>query len=457
MINTTQFKDKNVLILGLAVSGYNAALLLHQLGANITVNDFKDLSQSQEAKKLSDKGVTIVSGGHPLDILDKPVDFIVKNPGIPYSNPLIKKAIEKGIDIITEVELAYLISESPIIAITGTNGKTTTTMMIDALLNINREQGQAYAVGNIGTPASLIAQKSTAEDDLVMEVSSFQLMGVESFHPSIAVITNIYSAHLDYHKTRDEYVDAKLSITKKQTAEDYIIFNNDQNELSELVSNTTKAQLVPFSRKKKLESGVCLVNNVITYNGDQVMSANDILIPGEHNLENALAAIAVAKLKGVRNEDIKEAFQQFKGVEHRMQLVDSVNDRRFYNDSKATNTLATSHALEGFRDPIVLIAGGLNRNESFDDLIPLLRKHVKAMITFGETKHELAEVAEQADIEKITVVDTVPEATFEAYKNSVKGDVILLSPACASWDQYNNFEERGNDFINAVKSIKGSV
>lgn len=457
MQNTTQFKNKHVLVLGLAVSGYNAALLLDQLGARVTVNDFKDLSQSKEAQELSDKGIEVISGGHPLDILEKPVDFIVKNPGIPYTNPLVKRAKSKNIPIITEVELAYLIAESPIIAITGTNGKTTTTMMIDGLLNKNRSNGVAYAVGNIGIPASMIAQTSSEEDDLIMEVSSFQLMGIEKFHPSIAVITNIFSAHLDYHKTRDEYVEAKLAITKNQTADDFIVYNFDQNELSELVLNTTKAKRVPFSRKTIIKEGVCVEDNVIKYNGETVMSTSNVLIPGEHNLENALAAIAVAKLKGVENEDIVDAFLEFKGVEHRMQLVDTIENRRFYNDSKATNSLATINALEGFSDPVVLLAGGLDRDESLDDLVPLLKDHVRVMVTFGETKDKLAKVAQQADIEKIIVMDTVSEATKKAFEHSDTGDVILLSPACASWDQYKNFEERGNDFIDTIKSIKESV
>lgn len=454
MKNTEQFKNKNILVLGLAVSGYNAALLLHYLGADVTVNDFKDLSQSEEAQDLKNKGIAVISGGHPLEILEEPVDFIVKNPGIPYSNPLVKKAENNNIPIITEVELAYRISESPIIAITGTNGKTTTTMMTENILNENRITGKAFAVGNIGIPASLIAQTSTEVDDLVMEVSSFQLMGIEKFHPSIAVITNIYSAHLDFHKTRDEYVNAKLSITKNQTADDYIIYNHDQGEVRDLVLSTTNAQPVPFSRKSVLEHGACVKDDQIMYDGELVMSTGDVRIPGEHNLENALAAIAVAKIKGVNNESIRAAFQDFKGVKHRMQLVDTVKDRTFYNDSKATNSLATIHALEGFTDPVVLLAGGLNRDESFDDLLPLLKEHVKAVITFGETRDKLADVAEQAGITEVTAVDTVSEATVKAFEHSAPKDVILLSPACASWDQYNNFEERGDDFIETVATIK---
>ncbi|GEK91529.1 UDP-N-acetylmuramoyl-L-alanine--D-glutamate ligase [Alkalibacterium kapii] len=457
MKNTTYFNDKNVLVLGLAVSGYNTALLLFRLGAKVVVNDFKDLSDNKEAEDLKNKGIKVISGGHPMNILEKPLDFIVKNPGIPYSNPLIKKAMSKKIKIITEVELADMISESPVIAITGTNGKTTTTMMCEALLNQNRSEGKAYAVGNIGVPASLVAQESSKKDDLIMEVSSFQLMGTDKFHPSIAVITNIYSAHLDYHKNRKEYVEAKMAITKNQKETDYIVFNRDQEELTQLIAQGAKAESIPFSRKKALGYGTFIKNNRIMFNDEEVMPVDDLLIPGEHNLENALAAITVAKLKGVPNEDIKQAFNRFKGVKHRLQLVDTVNGRTFYNDSKATNVLATKHALESFSRPVILIAGGLDRKESHEELIPVLEKHVKAVVTFGETKSQLAEAANKAHVDTVIIKDTVSNAAREAFKNSEEGDVIVLSPACASWDQYANFEERGNDFIETVRKISQSI
>lgn len=457
MENVEYFKDKNVLVLGLAVSGYNAALLLNRLGSNVVVNDFKDLSANPEAQDLEDKGIKVISGGHPLEILKKPLDFIVKNPGIPYSNPLLKRALEKKIKIITEVELAYRISESPIIAITGTNGKTTTTMMCEALLNENRLNGEAYAVGNIGIPASLVAQNSSKKDDLVLEISSFQLMGIDKFHPMIAVITNIYSAHLDYHNSREEYVKAKMAITKNQKESDYIIFNQDQEELVQLVRTESKAKPIPFSRKTELKYGACIKNGMIVFNGEEVMPTDHVLIPGEHNLENALAAIVVAKIKGVSNNNIKHAFYKFKGVKHRMQHVETLDGRAFYNDSKATNSLATINALESFSKPVILIAGGLDREESHEDLIPVLTKNVKTLVTFGETKNQLAEVAKKANIDTVIVKETVSDATQAGFKNSQEGDIILLSPACASWDQYNNFEERGDDFIETVKGLGLSI
>ena len=448
------FENKHVIVLGLALSGYNAAKLLLNLGARVTINDFKDLTDNSEAEELEKKGAKVISGGHPLKLLDDAVDYIIKNPGIPYTNVLIQKAVEKKIPILTEIELAYLISESPLIAITGTNGKTTTTKMVEGLLKSEKINGQVYAVGNIGVPASLIAQTAKKNDDTIMEVSSFQLMGVSEFRPHIAVITNIYSAHLDYHKTRDEYVMAKIAITKNQTSDDYLIYNADQSELSELVLSSSKARLIPFSRKSILQKGVYVRSEKIIYEDEEVIDKEDILIPGLHNLENALAAIAVAKLKGVSNPSIKEMFNQFKGVAHRMQYVDKINGIKFYNDSKATNTLATLNALEGFDKKVILIAGGLNRGDTFDDLITVFREHVKAIVTFGETNDVLAQTAQSAGVEMIENVDSIKQATEKAFEIAQSGDTVLLSPACASWDQYKNFEERGEDFIDHLLIYK---
>ena len=448
------FENKKVLVLGLAISGYNSADLLLKLGAEVLVNDFQDLTNDEKAQELSERGVKIVSGGHPLSLLDDSVDYLIKNPGIPYTNPIVQKAKEKNIPILTEIELAYLVSEGPIIAITGTNGKTTTTKMIEAVLKEKESEGRVFVSGNIGTSASAVAQEVTEDDDTIMEVSSFQLMGIKTYRPHIALITNIYSAHLDYHKTREEYVAAKLAITKNQTADDYLIYNADQSELTKRVLNESQAQLLPFSRKRILENGVCVKDGLIEFKGEPVMSTDVIILPGKHNLENILATIAVAKLKGISNEIIQHVFQTFKGVPHRMQFVDTIHERVFYNDSKATNTLATKNALGGFKQPVILIAGGLDRGETFEDLTPTLRTQVKALVTFGESAEILAELGKTLSIERVKKVSSVKEAVKAAYELSVPKDVILLSPACASWDQYKTFEERGHDFMNEVSKLK---
>lgn len=448
------YKNKNILVLGLAVSGYSAAKVLHQLGASVIVNDYKYLKDNKEADELLSLGIKVVTGGHPLSLLDDRPDMIVKNPGIPYSNPLLVEALKRGIPIITDIEIAYTISESPMVAITGTNGKTTTTKMIESLLKADYENGHIFSVGNIGTPAASVALNSSTEDTLIMEVSSFQLMGTSEFKPKIAVITNIHSAHLDYHGSRNEYVMAKMNITKKQTKEDYLIYNHDQFELTELVTSESKATFIPFSRKKRLDKGVYLDNGTIYFNNEKVMDSASIIMPGKHNLENALAAIAVAKLYKVSNDAIEKVFSKFNGVPHRLQFVDEFNHRKFYNDSKATNSLAAINALEGFNQKVILLAGGLDRGDSFEDLIPAFRKHVKHLFTFGETAQKLSEVGAEAGVEMATAYDKLSDAVAKAYLESKEGDIVLLSPSCASWDAYSNFEARGQDFIDNVELIK---
>lgn len=448
MKEITSYQNKKVLVVGLALSGVNAAKLLHRLGALVTVNDYKSFDENPEAQELLENGIRVVTGGHPVELLDEDFELVVKNPGIMYNNPIVAKAMEKEIPVITEVQLAYEVAESKLVGITGTNGKTTTTTMITEVLNGNPQGGRAFAAGNIGTPASLVAQEAKPEDTIVMELSSFQLLGVTSFKPHIAVITNIHSAHLDYHGTREEYVAAKMRITENQTEEDYLIVNWDQPELRELVQQT-KATVIPFSSKEMVENGVFVNGEDIYYLDEVVMNKNDILIPGEHNVENAMAAIAVAKLLGQDNQTIQKVLSTFAGVKHRTQFVTEYNGRKFYNDSKATNSLATSNALKGFTQPVILLAGGLDRGNEFDDLVPYM-KNVKGLIVFGETASKLTKAGEAAGVPNIISVQNVEAAVPAAYEISEENDVILLSPACASWDQYRSFEVRGDAFIHAI-------
>lgn len=446
-----RYENTKVLVLGLALSGVNAAKLLHSLGALVTVNDYKSFDENPEAQELLESGIRVVTGGHPVELLDEDFEWIVKNPGIMYNNPIIVRALEKQIPVITEVELAYEVAESMLIGVTGTNGKTTTTTMIAELLNMNRENGHAYVAGNIGTPASLVAQQATVDDETIMELSSFQLMGITEMKPHIAVITNIYSAHLDYHGTREEYVAAKMRITENQTAADYLVVNWDQSELREL-AKSSQAQIIPFSRLERVNNGVYLENEVIFYRDEPVMNTASILVPGDHNVENAMAAIAVAKLLNQENGAIRECLQQFSGVKHRTQFVREYQQRRFYNDSKATNNLATKNALKGFDVPVILLAGGLDRGNDFDELIPEL-KRVKALVLFGETAAKLAETGKKAGVQQIEFVQNVEAAVPVAFEISEPGEVILLSPACASWDQYRSFEVRGDAFIQSISQL----
>ncbi|MDB1696910.1 UDP-N-acetylmuramoyl-L-alanine--D-glutamate ligase [Enterococcus casseliflavus] len=446
------YQNKKVLVLGLARSGFSAAKLLHDLGALVTVNDGKPFAENPEAQDLLALGVKVITGSHPIELLDEGFSLVVKNPGIPYSQPLVQKALEKKIPVITEVELAYQISEAPIIGITGTNGKTTTTTMIANVLNAGMQKGQALLSGNIGFPASSVAQTAKAEDRLVMELSSFQLMGVDTLRPKIAVITNIYEAHIDYHGSRPEYVLAKWRLQQRMTADDYLVINWNQPEL-EALSAKSNAQIIPFSTKEKV-AGAYMLDGILYYKEEVIMAADELGVPGDHNIENALAAIAVGKLCDMPNEAIKQALQTFAGVPHRTQYVTTINQVKFFNDSKATNILATEMALGGFdNEKLILLAGGLDRGNSFDDLVPAL-KGLKAIVLFGETKEKLAAAAQAAGVKTIEMTDNVETAVPLAFSLSAAGDTILLSPANASWDQYPNFEVRGDKFMAAVAELK---
>ena len=453
MLNEKKFEHKRVLVIGLAKSGVAVAkLLLHQ-GAIVTVNDRIPLEENPDAKSLIEEGIRVLAGSHPVDLLEEHFDFVVKNPGIPYHNCMVEAAVKKGIPVYTEVEIAYQLLEGLIIGITGSNGKTTTTTLASLMLKESFPERQVYAAGNIGIPLSQLAEQSTKEDIYVSELSSFQLMGIDQFKPKIACIVNIFSAHLDYHGTREEYIKAKLQLTKNQTEDDYLVYNADYPELITLIEGHTNATLVPFSRKTVLEFGSSVEDDYICFNGEKVIPVSTIQVPGTQNVENVLAAVAISKLAGASNEGIQKAVQNFHGVKHRTQFVKEVNKRRFYNDSKATNIIATQTALRSFTNQsVVLIAGGLDRGNGFDELVPDL-KAVSGIVLYGETKEKLQEAAKVAGVPVIEIVNTLEEATKKAYAISKEDDIILLSPACASWDQFKNFEIRGDEFIRVVENL----
>ena len=412
------FENKKVLVLGLAKSGEAAARLLEKLGAIVTVNDGKPFDENPAAQSLLEEGIKVVCGSHPLELLDENFELMVKNPGIRYDNPMVARAIEKNIPVITEVELAYMISDAPIIGITGSNGKTTTTTMIAETLNNGGQSG--LLSGNIGFPASEVAQTATDKDTLVMELSSFQLMGTDTFHPHIAVITNLMPTHIDYHGTFENYVAAKWNIQKNMTADDFVVLNFNQDLAKELAKKTA-AQVVPFSTT---------------------------------DVENALATIAVAKVSGIANEAIKETLSHFGGVKHRLQALGEVNGVKFYNDSKSTNILATQKALSGFdNSKVILIAGGLDRGNEFDELVPDITG-VKLMVILGESAPRVKRAADKANVPYVDAKD-VADAARIAYSKAEAGEVVLLSPANASWDMYKSFEVRGDEFIATFEAIKG--
>lgn len=450
MKSVKTFENKKVLVLGLAKSGEAAARLLTKLKAIVTVNDGKPFDENPSAQALLEDGIKVICGSHPLELLDENFELMVKNPGIRYDNPMVACALEKGIPVITEVELAYLISEAPIIGITGSNGKTTTTTMIADVLNNGGQSG--LLSGNIGFPASEVAQTATAQDTLVMELSSFQLMGVESFHPHIAVITNLMPTHIDYHGSFEDYVAAKWNIQKNMTDADFMVLNFNQ-DLSKELAQKTQATVMPFSTFERVD-GAYLENGTLYFKGEAVIKADEIGVPGSHNIENALATIAVAKLSGIANDAIKETLSHFGGVKHRLQALGEVRGVKFYNDSKSTNILATQKALSGFdNSKVILIAGGLDRGNEFDELVPDIAD-LKLMVILGESAPRVKRAADKAGVAYVDAKD-VAEASHLAFENASAGDIVLLSPANASWDMYKNFEVRGDEFIAAFEEIKG--
>ncbi|KGX93262.1 UDP-N-acetylmuramoyl-L-alanyl-D-glutamate synthetase [Pontibacillus halophilus JSM 076056 = DSM 19796] len=449
MNRLNQFPYQHALVLGLAKSGQAAAEILHSNGVQVRVNDQKPFEENEQAQSLHEQGMDVVTGAHPLSVLDD-VQVVVKNPGIPYDNPIVVEAVHRGLPILTEVELVNYLHDGPIVAITGSNGKTTTTTLVYEML---KQSGKnVHIAGNIGQVASKVALHTEKDDILVIELSSFQLLGTEAFHPTVSVFLNLFEAHLDYHKTMEHYGDSKAMIFRNQTEEDWVVYN-EENEYVRKLANKARAKKVPFSSVNPIKDGVWADDFHIYVQDEPIVAKEQILLEGTHNLENIMAASQAAKLVGATNEGIQQVLATFTGVKHRFQFVCEIEGRRFFNDSKATNILATTKALAAFHTPTILLAGGLDRGNEFDELAPYL-KHVTAMVLFGETAEKLQRVGEEQGIKTIVQVDNVKQAAETAFDISEEGDVILLSPACASWDQYRTFEERGDMFMDAVHTLK---
>lgn len=448
-----QYRNKQVLVLGFGISGLNAAELLANSGAQVVANDQATPKDPSIVAHLKSLGIEVITGSNPLELADRSFDLVVKNPGIPYDNPLVAKFVEQQTPIITEAELGAELFEGHLVSVTGSNGKTTTTTLTQLMLAHDSQHKVKYA-GNIGVSFSKVAATLSTDDTLVTELSSFQLLGAPTLHPHIAIITNIFSNHLDYHKTRENYINAKLNITRNQNQDDYLVMNWDRDEWQQ-IARRSQATIVPFSRQNKSHQGSYEEDGKIYWRGEYIMDADDIRLIGPQNVENALAAIAAAKLSGVANSAIVDVLKTFGGVRHRLQYVTEYQDRLFYNDSKSTDIEATEVALQGFNRPVILLAGGLDRGYTFERLVPYFREHVKAIIVFGQCKDKMKEAAVQAHIPIIKESENAITAVPEAWKISAPGDVILLSPANASWDQFPSFEVRGDRFIEAVEKLTG--
>ena len=440
------YENKKIYILGMAKSGYEVAKLLINKNNEILLTDIK-LKDIDHVNELRSLGVTVNETDKQEDFLDSSFDYVVKNPGIKLDVPAVIKAKELNIPVINEVEVAYeYLKDNYIIAISGSNGKTTTTTLIYEVLSSAFDN--VLLGGNIGYPVTSISGITKPNDILVVEISDHQLCDMYEFKTNISVLTNISETHIDFHDSYDRYKMMKKRIFNNHTSEDVAVLNYDNDEVM-FLTNDIVSKKYYFSKDKEQNS--YLKDNAIYYNGEKVVDIEDIRIKGMHNYENIMAAIIVAKEFNIKNETIVKVLKSFKGVEHRIEYVDTIKNRKFYNDSKSTNNTATITALKSFNEPVRLIMGGLDRHIPFDDLIPYLN-NVKSIECYGETKEELKALADKCNI-PCNINQTLKEATLNAYKNSDEGDVILLSPACASWDQYKCFEDRGNEFKKVVEGF----
>lgn len=435
------FENKKIFILGMARSGYEAAKLLATMNNDIILNDKNPDQDKEHIKELEKLGVKLIFGDYSLDMIDG-VDYVIKNPGIKDSHELISYAKGKGIPVINEVEMAYrlLPKDITLIGVTGSNGKTTTTSLIYEILK--KAKLPVTLAGNIGYPLSAYVKDIKSNDILLMEISIQQLCNFDEFKTNISVLTNIFDAHLDFVGSKDNYINIKKRIFNHHTKEDLAVLNYDNNDVLKN-TNDILSHIEYFSKNNK-NVKCYMLDNYIYYDGKKLICTDDILLKGNHNYENVMAAIVVAKRLDVSDKIIVDTLKKFKSVEHRIEFVRDLDGVKIYNDSKATNVTATQIALSSFKEPTILLLGGLDRGHSFDGLIEYM-KNVKLVVCYGQTKDRIKEFCDNLNM-KCVVKDTLVEASDVAIDNAIKGDVILLSPACASWDQFKDFEERGRIF-----------
>jgi len=442
------FENKKIFIFGMAKSGYEAAKLLSKYNNEILITDGKE-QDLNHVKELTDLGVKVEITTNQVDLIDNTFDIMVKNPGIPANNPVVLKAKELGIKIINEIEMAYhfLPKNTKIIGITGSNGKTTTTTLIYEILK--KKYDNVYLGGNIGYPLSQIVNDIKEDSILVMEISDHQLCDMYEFKTNISLLLNLVHAHIDFHGSYDIYKAMKKRIFNNHTENDIAILNSDNDDVIELTKDIVSTKKY-FSKTEKKDAYI--EDEGIYYNNELVLKFDDIKLKGMHNYENIMACILAVKEFNVENELIKEYLSTFKGVEHRIEYVETINGVDYYNDSKSTNNEATMTALKTFKNPTILIMGGLDRNIPFDNLSGYV-EHVKAIVCYGETKNKIKEFADNNNL-NCYVLENLNEAVGKANEISESGDTVLLSPACASWDQFKTFEERGELFKKLVKDLK---
>lgn len=448
-----EIAGKRVVVVGLARSGVAASRLLLRLGAEVVATDAKSPEQLPEVESLREAGVQLALGGHPLDILQG-AQLLVLSPGVPGNIPLLQEARHRGIPIWSEIELAYRYCRAPILAITGANGKTTTTSWLGEMLKAGGRK--VVVAGNIGIPLTAVVEEATPEHLVVAEISSFQLEGTRAFHPWLATLLNLTADHLDRHGSFAAYRGAKARIFANQDSSDFSILNADDEKVRSL-GGQVPGQLYWFSRQREPDRGAYVKDGYLVLKEPrgcwELCPVKELALPGEHNLENGLAAALMAYLAGTPVQVIASVLRNFAGIEHRCEMVAEITGIRFVNDSKGTNPEATIKALRAFSEPIILIAGGRTKGSDFGEWARIVKERVKKVILLGEAAPLLQQVLTDTGYQNIKKVFSLEEAVVEAYKAAKPGECVLLSPACASWDMFTSYEERGRVFKEAVAQL----
>ncbi|MTI85248.1 MAG: UDP-N-acetylmuramoyl-L-alanine--D-glutamate ligase [Firmicutes bacterium] len=450
-------KDKSILVVGAGKSGTAAASFLAGKGARPVLTDTRPVEAfNGTLEHLREQGVVFSLGSCPK-ITAALFDLVVVSPGVPLTVPPVVKAQEAGVPVIGELELAWRFSKAPVVAITGTNGKTTTTSLVGEIF---KDAGyRTLVAGNIGIPLVDMIEDYGPQDMVVAEVSSFQLETTTSFRPRVGAVLNITPDHLDRHGSMEEYIKAKANTFSYQEQGDYAVLNYD-DPITRDLSKWARGQVIFFSRRHSLERGVFvhrekIVARLETGETTEILPVSELALPGAHNLENALAAVASSLAMKVKAEVIAHTLQTFAGVAHRLELVGEINGVMYINDSKGTNPEASIKALEAYEAPIVLIAGGRNKGSDFKALAGKIKEKAKAVVVLGESAEDIAEAAKAAGCNRVLRVKDFREAVLLAQREAGAGDIVLLSPACASWDMFKSYEERGNLFKQVVNDLRG--
>lgn len=448
-----ELAGKQVLVCGMARSGMAAAMLAAKKGAKVTLSDLKQREQfSNQAAlaALEEAGVTLFLGKNPDDIITQK-DLVIVSPGIPTDLPFLQLAREAQIPILSEVEFAYRFTPCPIIAITGTNGKTTTTALTGELMKT--QYPNTAVVGNIGVPYSEEVERLTKDDYVVAEISSFQMETADLFHPHISAVLNITPDHLDRHKTLECYIAMKERVFARQTKDDFVILNH-ADPVTRAMAQKTEAKAVFFNSKEPLKDGIFLQDGHIMVSREgqshALLSVKELKLLGVHNYENVMAAVAMALCAGISEAEICTVLRQFAGVAHRIEYVKTVDGVDYYNDSKGTNVDAAIRGILAMEKPCVLLGGGYDKGAEYDDWVKLFDGRVKQLILIGQTAKKIAACCDKYGFSAYCFADTFDEAIQMVRQTAQKGDCVLLSPACASWGMFDNYEQRGDLFKEAV-------